>query len=179
MRCLLALVALLFAAGDTVAQPADSVASWAGLRHGRQVESATGRFVVHVPDGWSVSGPTGEMLQGEILFRNEADSTYVSPQYVAADEFDITPLQFVNEFVSEMAPGPEYGMVPGPLRTETIDGRLVLSRRAVPTEPGRWGTLQISAIEAPGGFIMVVGSIYPGVEDDSLYTILRSIEICD
>ena len=119
------------------------------------------------------------MLQGEIIFRNEADSTYVSPQFIADADFGITPLQFVNDFASEMAPGPEYGVEAGPLRTEEIDGHLVLSRRVVPTEPGRWGTMQISAIEAAGGFIMVIGAMNPGVEDVNLYTLLRSIEVCD
>ncbi len=158
---------------------ADSASVMSGLRMGEPVRSATGRFVVHVPDGWTSEPPTGEMLQGEILFRNRADSTYFSPQFVADSlGYGVTPQQFVDSFVAEMAPGPQYGTEAGPLRVEVIDGHRVLSRRISPLAGTGFWTEQISVIAAPGGFVMVIGVFPPG-QDGNHQTLLRSIEVLE
>ena len=157
----------------------DSVSVMSGLRLGEPVRSATGRFVVRMPDGWASQPPTGEMLQGEILFRNRADSTYLSPQFVADSlGYGVTPQQFVDSFVAEMAPGPEYGIEAGPLRVEMIDGRRILSRRILPLEGTGFWTEQISVIDAPGGFVMVIG-VFPPEQDANHQTLLRSIEVLE
>ena len=158
----------------------DSAAVFSGLRAGEPVRSVTGRFVVHMPEGWTSDPPTGEMLQGEILFVNRADSTYLSPQFIPDSLLHgDTPRRIVDALVSEMAPGPESGFEAGPLRMEVIDGHRVLSRRVLPLEGSRWGTLQASVIEAVGGVVFVIGTIQPGAGDEHHTELLRSIEVLD
>lgn len=150
-----------------------------GLRTGTPDSSATGRFVVHVPAEWSSSPPTGEMLQGETLYRHRADSTYLSPQFVP-DQYEMpaSAQQLLDSFVAALAPDPSDASTRAePTRAQVIDGRRVLSRRIVQVWNG--SVLQISAIDAPGGLVLVVGALPPGAAEASHEALLRSIEILD
>ena len=153
----------------------DSANVWTGLRLGEGVESETGRFTVHLPEGWTASPSSGEMFQGEILFTNDMDSTYVSPLFVP-DSSGATLQQFADEFVEAMEPEPEYGDQVTPLARYLIAGRRAVWRRIIESS----GTaLQLAAIEAPDGIVMVIGMLPPGVSDDNLNLFLRSIEITE
>ncbi|MEM1055362.1 MAG: hypothetical protein AAGI52_07535 [Bacteroidota bacterium] len=160
---------------------ADTASVYLGLRDGRRIESATGSFAVYVTDAWNVREPTGEMLQGEIVFVHETDSTYLSPVFVPERESEqgLVPADLVNQSVAELAPGPEHGLVAKPLTVGVVDGRRVFSRRVVSSDGSGFATMQISAIEADGGVLLVIGAFLPHAGDANLMALLRSIEIVE
>ena len=80
VRSLLLFTLLL--ASTAAAQPSDEPLA---LPDDRVLESETGLFSLHVPEGWDAWPPSGDMLQGELVLTHAEDSTFATPLALPLD----------------------------------------------------------------------------------------------
>ncbi|OZC02305.1 hypothetical protein [Rubricoccus marinus] len=147
------------------------------LPQDRVLESATGRFSVHVPEGWEAGLPTGEMLQGEFLFSHVADSTYFSPSWVPHEwASDVPPEALAEVMLDQMVfamsgegdPEAEDWFDIQPRRSREVSGYPFTwqsIREVYPEVPEAAGpVMHFGVVEATGGIVLIIALTPPNAD---------------